>query len=86
MCFMTFILSCIVEQQLENKPCFIYKEWCLVLCDFQVLNYLPKITLPSSKFDKVLFCLFYRWPRSKINKTFKYKLILMVAGRVINKI
>ncbi len=25
-----------------------------MMCDFQVLNYLPKIALPSKKFDNVL--------------------------------
>ncbi len=53
-----------------------------MLCDFQVWNYLPKI----AQFDKVLFCLFYRWPRSKINSFFKDILILTVAGRVVNKV
>ncbi len=53
-----------------------------MLCDFQVWNYLPKI----AQFDKVLFCLFYRWPRSKINCFFKDILILTVAGRVVNKV
>ncbi len=51
-----------------------------MLCDFQVLNYLPKIALPSSKFAKVLFCLLYHWPRSKINEIAKDILILMVSG------
>ncbi len=37
-CFIKFS-PCIVEKQLANKPCFINKEWCLVLCDFQGLNY-----------------------------------------------
>ncbi len=59
---------------------------CLVLCDFHVGNYLPKIVLPSSKFDKVLFCLFYHWPRHKITKIVKDILILTVAGRAVNQV
>ncbi len=56
-----------------------------MLCDLQVVNYLPKIALPSLKFDKVLILFDYRWPRSKINKIVKDILMLIVAGRVVNK-
>ncbi len=64
-------MVCLVHHVLYNNSkqinlCFIYKELCLVMCDFQVLNYLPKIVLPSSKFDKVLI-LFVLSLATKIN-------------------
>ncbi len=43
-----------LKQVDQTNLYFIYKEWCLELCDFQVLNYLPQIALPSSKLYKVI--------------------------------